>query len=73
MHSLLGRVYTKTWAQDVFQFDLEMNNNIYCMHDIIGDHSGPLAIKKKFQKKAAHFHIGQGFSNQLFLYNFSLL
>jgi len=52
VHYLLGRVYTKTWAQDVFQFDLETNNNIYCMHDIIGDHSGPLAIKKNFPKES---------------------
>ena len=44
--TILTKRFAKT--QEVFQFDLEMNNNIYCMHliseKIAGSPSGPLAI-----------------------------
>ena len=50
------------WGQRSFQFDLEMNINIYFMHYIIredkitGSPSGPLAIIYFFQKKRTYKH-----------------
>ena len=49
------------WGPRSFQFELEMNFNIYCMHYILlekitGGPSGPLAIILFFQKSGQQTH-----------------
>jgi hypothetical protein len=50
-------------AKEVFQFDLEMNTNIYCMHFIIREdywRQQLFVFSKNNPNKQAHTHTGEG-------------